>query len=89
LHQPSGLSQVVKELDHGDLVRHGDVAAAKPHRPGAAHRVAEPIRRDFQRQVPPVEPCRGERTLHHELRRVSGHRLTKEERDFLKRGMHA
>ncbi len=83
LDQTGRVRQLVQVLDHRHLVRHRDVATLKTHGTSTANRVAQPLGRDFQREISPVEAGRRERSFHDELRRVAGHRLAKDERDGL------
>ena len=58
----------VAVLEHGRLVRDGDVRSGEAQRHEATHRFADPGRLDRERHVGPVEPDRRERGVLHARR---------------------
>jgi hypothetical protein len=83
--QPGGLRRAVQVRKDRPFVRLGTVAAAKAQCPEPAYRVAQIVRRDLQRQIPPVQLVVGERLFGHVLRRVPGRGPAEQGEDGLKR----
>ena len=80
------VSELIQMLDHRLLKRLANLHAVKAQRPDAAHRIAQPLRLDFERHEPPIETLVRERLFDQVMRRIAGHRIGDQAAFFDERG---